>query len=116
LEGSTGWDNCTDIVLPLPFFEIIISCSELGAVRFISLGPIFQRVLLVQGQTREICWFANFVCLHVEANGKLEKVSLCSRFETDFTFSFPSKLAKQVINTRRWHILGPPKINIDEYQ
>ena len=38
--------------------------------------------------------------LHVKANGKLEKVSLHSRFKTTFAFSFPSELAKQVISKR----------------
>jgi hypothetical protein len=63
-----------------------------------SLEQILQGVLLVRGQTREFPWFGNFVCLHVEASGKLEKVSFYSRFETAFGFSLPSKLAKQAIS------------------
>jgi hypothetical protein len=65
----------------------------------ISLGRIFQGVLLVRGQTREFPWFGNFVRLHVETSRKLERVSLRSRFETAFAFSFPSKLAIYAIKT-----------------
>ena len=71
----------------------------------ISLGRIFQGVLLVRGQTREFPWFGNFVRLHVQASRKLEKVLLHSRFEIAFTFLFPSKLAardQQAIKTRRF--------------